>query len=335
MYFDNGLHIVEEQFKNFMSGFRMKENPAGKPMKIGIVFSGGLDSSVLLDVACKYRDTFNYTVSLIYISVELFGRDNSICDNLAIKLGNQFKTDIVFDICPVSNRSTPESARNLIHGRLKEVVFNKEFDLVMTGFNSDDQFEQVLFNFFRGCGVDELTGQGFVNTWKNDEKTRIIGRPFLNVDNTQLLDYARYNRVFFINGEAEFDIDICDSSFIKYNILPKIIQRFNRDAIRKTLSNISKYVAERNEPVIDVCIIDGFWYISDFIRLPIGNRVYVIREYFRQILKTELSEESISILRKRLEEDLTDLYLHIGGFVLTVRDTVITVENPNKISITA
>lgn len=334
-HFDNGLHIVEEQFKNFMSGFRMTENPNGKPMKLGIVFSGGLDSSVLLDVACKYRDMFNYTVSLIYISVELFGRDNSVCDNLAVKLANNYKTDIMFDICPVSNRATPESARNLIRNKLKEVVFSKEFDVIMTGYNSDDQFEQVLFNFFRGCNVEELTGHKFTSVWKNNEKTRIVGRPFLNLDTNQLLDYARYNRLFFINSEPEFDIDICDSSFIKENILPKIVQRFNPDAIRKTLSNISKYVTERNEPVIDIRIVDGFWYISEFIRLPIGNRVYVVREYFRQVLKTELSEEGVSILRKRLEEDLTDLYLHLAGFVLTIRDNVIVVENPNKVSTTA
>ena len=84
--------------------------------------------------------------------------------------------------------------------------------------------------------------------------------------------------------------------------------------------------------MIDIRIVDGFWYISEFIRLPIGNRVYVVREYFRQVLKTELSEEGVSILRKRLEEDLTDLYLHLAGFVLTIRDNVIVVENPNKVS---
>jgi hypothetical protein len=63
--------------------------------------------------------------------------------------------------------------------------------------------------------------------------------------------------------------------------------------------------------------------------------VYVVFEYFRQVLKTELSEEGVSILRKRLEEDLTDLYLHLAGFVLTIRDNVIVIENPNKVSTTA
>lgn len=313
----------------------MTENPNGKPMKLGIVFSGGLDSSVLLDVACKYRDMFNYTVSLIYISVELFGRDNSICDNLAVKLANNYKIDIMFDFCPVSNRATPESPRNLIRNRLKEVVFSKEFDVIMTGYNSDDQFEQVLFNFFRGCNVEELTGHKFTSVWKNNEKTRIVGRPFLNLDTNQLLDYARYNRVFFINSEPEFDIDICDSSFIKENILPKIVQRFNPDAIRKTLSNISKYVTERNEPVIDIRIVDGFWYISEFIRLPIGNRVYVIREFMRQVHNVQLSEDILGVLRRRLEEDLTDLFIHIGGFVLTIKDNTIVVVPVTNVSTTA
>lgn len=333
-HFENGLHVVEEQFRNFMGGFRMINNPSGKPMNVGVVFSAGIDSSVLLDVACKYRQIYNFTVTLIYISVEMFGRDNTVTDNLAIKLANQYKTEILFDICPISTRSSSESICNLIQGRLKEVVFNKEFDLVMTRFNADDQLEGVLFNFFRGCKVEELTGSDFLTTWKDKEKTRILGRPFLNLDCNQLLDYARFNKVFFISGDVEYDIDIYDSSFIKSNIIPKIVQRFNRDAIRLTLSNISKYVAERNEPTIDINICDGFWYISEFIRLPIGNRVYVIREFMRQVHKVELSEDILAILRKRLEEDLTDLYLHIGGFILTLKDNVVTVELAPKVSVT-
>ena len=335
MYFDNGLHIVEEQFKNFMSGFRMKNNPTGKPMNLGVVFSSGLDSNVLFDVVCKYRQMFNFNVTLIYISVEMFGRENSVTDNLAIKMANQFKTEILFDICPISNRSAPELVRNMIQNRLKDIVFNKEFDLIMTGFNADDQLEGVLFNFFRGCEVEELTGSDYLTSWKHKEKTRMLGRPFLNLDCNQLLDYARCNKVFFINGDAEYDIDIYDSAFIKSNIIPKISQRFNREAIRHTLRNISKYVAERNEPVIDINIVDGFWNISEFIRLPIGNRVYVIREFMRQVHKVELSEDILSMLRRRLEEDLTDLFLHIGGFVLTIKDNTIVVEPFASISTTA
>lgn len=330
MYFNNGLHIVEERFKNFLSGFRMINNPSGKHMNIGVLFSGGVDSSVLLEVANKYKGTFNFSIIILYISFGDFS-NAAIADNLAIKAAAKYRNEIQFDTCDTGDKQS--SVKTAAKQAMKKIAFSKKLDLVLTGHHIDDQLETVLFHMFRGTTVDGLAGMSYTTDWTEGEDVRVFGKPFLDVKKTEILDYARYCKLKFIQSEENYDIDVSDRNYIRNNIVPLVQHRFNQNAIIQTIDNVKKFLNEKKEPVIDVIIEQGAWPLDQFIRLPVGNRVFVVREYLYRRHGCHLESKVVSDLRKKLEDDLTELCLDLGhGFVLNRVMNSVAVEQVSKIN---
>ena len=122
--------------------------------KLGIAFSGGLDSSVLLKlisdlVIPKERITalhINHGINNDSDKWEEF------CAQTAAGLGVNFKSWKLKDLDKISE----DILRNKRHEVFQSWADHN--DLIVTGHHLDDHIETVLFRLFRGTGIKGLEG---------------------------------------------------------------------------------------------------------------------------------------------------------------------------------
>ena len=122
--------------------------------KIGIAFSGGLDSSVILQLLSE-SSIPNKDITALHINHGL-SKDSdkweSFCAERASKLDISFKSWKLESLDKISEDSL----------RIKRLEafgkWSRENDLIITGHHLDDQIETVLFRIFRGTGIKGLSG---------------------------------------------------------------------------------------------------------------------------------------------------------------------------------
>ena len=185
--------------------------------KIGIAFSGGLDSSVILQLLSE-SSIPNEDITALHINHGLSkDSDNweSFCAERAAKLDISFKSWKLESLDKISEDSL----------RIKRLeVFGQwsgENDLIITGHHLDDQIETVLFRIFRGTGIKGLSGIKEFSRVNNIN----FYRPLLKSTKEELLNYALVNNLLWVedksNKESKFSRNI-----IRNELMPTISKRW-------------------------------------------------------------------------------------------------------------
>ena len=122
--------------------------------ELGIAFSGGLDSSVLLklisdQVIPKDRITALHVNHGINNDSDKW---EEFCAQIAAGLGVNFKSWKLKDLDKISE----DILRNKRHEVFQSWADHN--DLIVTGHHLDDHIETVLFRLFRGTGIKGLEG---------------------------------------------------------------------------------------------------------------------------------------------------------------------------------
>ena len=209
--------------------------------KLGIAFSGGLDSSVLLNlisdqVIPKDRITalhINHGINNYSDKWEEF------CAQIADGLGVDFKSWKLKDLDKISE----DILRNKRHEVFKSWADHN--DLIITGHHLDDHIETVLFRLFRGTGIQGLEGI------KEISKVRDINfyRPFLKNKKKEILKYAQEHNLCWVeddsNRESKFS-----RNMIRNDLMPKIISRW--PSISKSIGKLSEEAKWNKKILTDI-----------------------------------------------------------------------------------
>jgi len=325
-------HLVKLNFLNFINRYRITHNNTDT-INLGILYSCGVDSSVLLDIANRFKDKLNLNITILYVCFNDF-QNSKDADNLAIKMAELYHNKIITDVCDLSSaKHLGLSIKEMARKAMKSIAFRNEFDLVLTAHHADDQIETVLFRLFRGAGIEGLTGMEHLSEFKHDGQTRTFGKPFLDIKKSDINEYARTNVIHFIEDDTNYNIDTSDRNYIRNNIIPLVEHRFNINSILLTIKNLKEYNEEKFERNINVDINSGKWHINDIINLSPGNRLFVIREYFRKIHGFNLSKKSLDDIKKRLDDDFKEMYINLpNNWVIAREGDYLVCSNVNKIS---
>ena len=202
-----------------------------KIKKILIAYSGGLDSSVLLD--CLHKISLNGSIYIrsMHINHNLSPQSKNY-ENHCTKMTNELKIDhenIAIKIDSLSN--IEEQCRKKRYSSLTESCNSDE--VIFTAHHEEDQVETFLLRLIRGSGARGLSSMK-PKTKFND---KIIYRPFLNVPKHIIDDYCHTNNINYIKDISNDD-NKYDRNFIRNNIMPLIKSRW--PSINKNiLNNIS------------------------------------------------------------------------------------------------
>ncbi|MBR1983683.1 MAG: tRNA lysidine(34) synthetase TilS [Clostridia bacterium] len=225
-----------------------------KPAVVGFAVSGGKDSMALLYYAYKNRKTLNLTPVCINVEHGIRG-EQSKNDSLFVKdfcdsLGIPFYGYVVD--CPTySNQnklSIEQGARVLRYNCFYDALSKNLCDVIATAHHRRDNVESVLFNMFRGSGLNGLKGI-------NDYDDKII-RPLLYTSKRQIDEYVKQENVPYVTDGTNFDTDYT-RNYIRLEVLPvvkKVFPEAERSISRliKTVREDDDYLTEQAKKLLTV-----------------------------------------------------------------------------------
>ncbi len=184
-----------------------------------VAISGGVDSVVLTHSLLELRDFFKLKeIALAHFNHKLrkeADRDEEFCKDLAKRLGIEIFTgsEEVEKIAKKEKRNLEETARKLRYRFLREIKEREGFDLIATAHHLNDLVETALIWLVRGAGLEGLLGF--------EPKEKDIVRPLYLATRKEILEYALYNKLTWVEDESNYDRRFFRNR-LRHEIIPKL-----------------------------------------------------------------------------------------------------------------
>lgn len=206
--------------------------------RVGIAFSGGLDSSVLLDAAVRVVGAQRCTALHVHHGLSPnASRWLAHCEATARTLGAGFDVERV-DVRRRAGESIEAAARDARYRALDAMCTRQGLCALWLAHHADDQAETVLLQLLRGAGVAGLAAMA---------PHRVDGaaaipiprvRPFLPLLRAQLERYARSRALRWIEDESNADTRYARNA-LRHDVIPALTVHFPgfRDALARTAAH--------------------------------------------------------------------------------------------------
>lgn len=174
--------------KNFGNNEKFKKNLDNKTF--AVAYSGGVDSSVLLDVMIKLKSMFNFNLVLVHINYNLRGEDSILDMVLAKDKAKIYGIPIYIkeiELSSFEGKNLELKAREDRYSFFEKLYREKKYDYILIAHNKDDLIETIIYRIIKG------SGSGVLSSMKS--KTGYILRPLINVYRKHIDDYALKNSV--------------------------------------------------------------------------------------------------------------------------------------------
>jgi tRNA(Ile)-lysidine synthase len=230
-----------------------------------LAVSGGVDSVVLVDLLNKAGFTFRIAHCNFQLRGEESERDEQFVRNLAAKYGKEvlvkrFETK---EYAAEKKCSIQEAARYLRYAWFEDIinaphpVSNIQYPAssiqhpvssiyTTTAHHADDNIETLLMHFFRGTGIQGLTGIQPIL------KERKLIRPLLSFRKSELLEYAQANGLGFVEDSSNAS-DKYTRNYFRNQLIPQIKEVYPQ-VEENLLHNIQRFseVAELYEQSVRI-----------------------------------------------------------------------------------
>ncbi|HNX13500.1 MAG TPA: tRNA lysidine(34) synthetase TilS [Oscillospiraceae bacterium] len=199
-----------------ITGFIEKNGLFAQYDRFLAAFSGGADSSALLDFICKYAAEHGGAVRAAHFNHGLRGdearRDAEFCRVICQRKGVEFTLGEgdTRALAKEKGLSLEAAARELRYRFLAQEA-EKDHSLILTAHNSDDNLETMLLNIIRGSG---LKGAGGIPPRRDN-----IARPLLCCSRAEILNYCKENHILYVIDSTNLTDD-CSRNVIRHKVLP-------------------------------------------------------------------------------------------------------------------
>ncbi len=211
--------------RNTLNAFLVRELAASPGVQRLVVgFSGGLDSTVLLQALAREAPAFSLPVLAVHVhhglspNADVWAQHaRSVCKAL----------DIPLETCRVhvgSGGSLEAAARSARRAAFAGVL--NTGDALLLAQHQDDQAETLLFRLLRGAGVRGLAAMAAVSRLPLGEGGSVPQwRPFLNIPRARLEDWARAEGLHWMEDESNADSRYA-RNFLRNEALPLLRSRW-------------------------------------------------------------------------------------------------------------
>ena len=199
---------------------------SAEPVFVG--FSGGIDSSLLLRLAC---DAFGpERVTALHINHGLSaqaGQWQNFCQRQAEQLGCQFKTSA--GSVAQTGSGIEAAARDLRYQQFARMV--TKGGLLLLGHHLDDQVETFFLRLMRGTGLQGLKAMARLSRRGSYQ----LYRPLLDLSRQQIVSLATHLQLEWIEDDSNAQTRF-DRNYLRQTVLPLLEARW--PAYRQRVHNL-------------------------------------------------------------------------------------------------
>jgi tRNA(Ile)-lysidine synthase len=213
----------------------------GRPPRLLLAYSGGMDSTVLLHLLTLLRDMGEVDVAAAYYHHGWRGTPAPELPRLH-KTALQWRVPL-FLIPPEANETPTEAmARQYRYNKLSALALQWEADALLTAHHQDDQIETILFRLLRGTGLEGMEGIRHSMTYQPEfeaspaavnheaERPRLSGtvkvvRPLIHLSREQLRAHCQTHDLSFFEDPTNQQRRYSRNA-IRHDIWPVIDKAF-------------------------------------------------------------------------------------------------------------
>jgi tRNA(Ile)-lysidine synthase len=143
-----------QDFKNFISSLRLPH------AKYGVAISGGIDSVVLTELCAQSRISF----FLIHCNFQLRGEESERDEQFVRLLASKYGVGVMVESFDTEKYAAEKklsiqvAARELRYAWFAQLHVEDKNRYILLAHHANDNIETLLMNFFRGTGLEGLTG---------------------------------------------------------------------------------------------------------------------------------------------------------------------------------
>lgn len=205
-----------------------------KNKKIVVGFSGGADSTALLDLLYQRKPHFDFTLEAVFFS---HGSSPIAVDEDKMKeFCTSFceKRNITLTVCDLELEKIPRQGWESSGRKARQSFYkNTDADWIFLGHHKDDQNETTMIQLFRGGGKGTIAMQFIEGKYC---------RPFLNHFKSEIYNYLTENNLQWVEDPTNTDTDFT-RNFWRNSVLPMIDEHYpnyssSLDKFRKKQENL-------------------------------------------------------------------------------------------------
>lgn len=196
-----------------------------KPGKYILAVSGGVDSTVLLDLLSKKPKLeliaahFNHGIRSNAVQDERFVREQAKQRGLSFEVGYG----------RLGKQASEEAARQARYDFLFSIQKKYHADAIITAHHQDDLIESAFINLVRGTGYKGLVAI------KNNKS---VLRPMLDKPKADIIRYAKTNRLQWVEDETNQDLAYT-RNYLRNRVVNKL-KPSQRIELLKNIDNVAK-----------------------------------------------------------------------------------------------
>jgi tRNA(Ile)-lysidine synthase len=203
--------------------------------RFGVALSGGIDSVVLSELCAQAGVSF----SLVHCNFGLRGDESKRDEDFVRSLAHKYNVHISVKHFDTKNYaaenklSIQEAARNLRYNWFKELHDANVTDYILLAHHANDNIETVLMNFFRGTGIEGLTGMPAVVS------SSYCLRPLLQHTRKEIEAFANTHQLQWVEDSSN-ELNKYTRNFFRNEIIPAI-KKVYPQAEENMLHNIQRF----------------------------------------------------------------------------------------------
>jgi tRNA(Ile)-lysidine synthase len=281
--------------------------PAGDPVCVGL--SGGLDSTVLLDILAELSESTGRKVTAVHVNHGLSPNAESwarFCERFCANHGVALSVERVR-----VNTASPEGLEAAARAARYAVYASRPEPCVALAHHLDDQAETVLIQLLRGTGLKGIAAMPESRVLRGTG-VRIV-RPMLDASRVTLLAYARERGLKWIEDETNASTRQ-DRNFLRHDVAPLFDGRY--PGWREALARFARHAGTADELLQHLASVDGvpakageaFALVED---LPEERRANALRAFLARNAVMMPSEARLAEMSRQLYEARDDSRVRI------------------------
>ncbi|WP_406867289.1 tRNA lysidine(34) synthetase TilS [Paraburkholderia fungorum] len=204
--------------------------------RIAVAFSGGVDSTVLLDAAVRVAGASRCVALHVHHGLSAHADEwLAHCEAFARERGVEFAAQRVEVPCD-AGASVEAAARNARYRALDAMCATHAVHMLWLAQHADDQAETVLLQLLRGAGLAGLAAMAPEYLPAGAAAVRV--RPLLHLLRVQLEQYASVRALRWIDDESNADTRYARNA-LRHEVTPALAVHFPgfRDALARTAAH--------------------------------------------------------------------------------------------------